>query len=59
MHYVQTFWVIEDARKMRTKVCVLTALDQSLSKRDGLNAFTEKQSISLYADEKRGTNVTI
>lgn len=40
-------------------MCVLTALDQSLSKWDGLNALTEKQSVSLYADKKRGTNVTI
>ena len=59
MHYMQTFWFTEDARKMKTNVCVLTALDQSLSKGDGLNALTVKQSISLYAYKKRGTNVTI
>lgn len=32
MHYVQTFCIIEGTRKMRNNVCVLTVLDQSLSK---------------------------
>lgn len=57
MHYVQTFWVTEDTRKMRTNVCVLTVPDQSLSKDSDLNALTIKHKMSLY--EKRITNISI
>jgi len=59
VQYVQTFCVTEDARNMRTYVCLLTVLDQSLLKEDGLNAPRVKQSISLYAYEKGGTNLTV